>query len=425
MSRLFAAYRRSYAGLPREVWLLSAVMFVSRCGTMFLPYLAIFLRSEQGYTPGDAGRMLAAYGVGAVVGTYAGGWLTGRFGAVRVIVCGLTLGAPAFLVIPHCESVAAIVGVLLWLSVVREAVRPAVATVTSDFTPPEQHSRAFALNRLSMNLGLSVGAGVSGLLAGFGYTVLFGFNTLVSLAAVAVMLCVFGFGPTATGTADAGPATLAAPGPWRDRAFLGFLALQVAGGLVFFQLIYALPMFWEHECGISPSGIAVIFIINTLLIVALEMVVTDKLTGTPPLRLVAIGAGLVCLGFAGSLLEGVGGAMGPPLGGGLALACALTLVWTAGEMLMAPFGMTFVAGRGAGRVRAGYMGLNAASLSVANVLAPLVGPSLYEANPWLPWWCCLVMAAALPAGFLALERSERPRRAAREAPSVVTADAGA
>ncbi|MEM6330590.1 MAG: hypothetical protein AAF790_10115, partial [Planctomycetota bacterium] len=124
--------------------------------------------------------------------------------------------------------------------------------------------------------------------------------------------------------------------------------------------------------------------------------------GVPPLLVVGAGMGLVCLGFGASSLEGVG-----LLGGGLVLAVVLVPVWTAGEMLSAPFTMTFVASRCAGPGRSLYMGLNAASLSAAMVAAPLIGTRLYEANPHLPWWISLGMAGVLPAAFWGLARHAR------------------
>ncbi|MEM9186865.1 MAG: MFS transporter [Planctomycetota bacterium] len=413
MSALFRAYLRAYEGLPAATWTLAGVMFVSRCGTMFLPFLAIFLRSQQDYSAFEAGKMLAVYGLGAVIGTYLGGQLVARVGAIPVMVGSLTLGAPGFLALPYCESPRSLVAVLLYLSVVREAVRPALATATSDYSPPEMHSKAFALNRLALNLGISIGAAVSGLLAAWGYAWLFGFNAVVGIVSAAMAVYAFGWRPPPTHLGAKHAVAPVTAGPWRDAPFLAFLALQLIAGLVFSQLIGAMPMFWEKECGIDERGIGLLFVVNTLMVVTLEMLVTDRLRGRSPLPIVAVGSGLVALGFGGSALQGWAAPGGYVLSG-WSLACGLVVVWTAGEILSAPFSMAFVAGRSAGPTRPLYMGMNAASLSASNVAAPLVGGWLYQQNPWLPWWCCLAMAAALPAGYLALNAADRRHRSAAE-----------
>ncbi|MEM6799638.1 MAG: MFS transporter [Planctomycetota bacterium] len=402
MTAVLRAYRQAYAGLPPRVWMLAGVMLVSRCGTMFLPFMAIYLTAESGYTPRQAGGMLAVYGIGAVLGTYCGGVLCQRLSPLRVIVGGLLLGVPGFLVLPYCRSPESLVAALLYLSIVRESVRPALGTATSDFSPIEMHSKAFALNRLALNLGMSIGAGVSGLLAAASYQAMFAFNALVAIVAALLLLSVFDVKDHQPHAASEASVAARGPGPWSDSVFLVFLVLQMAAGLVFFQLIGTLPMYWEEVCGIGERGVGVLFMVNTLLIVAFEMLVADRLRGFRPLPIVGAGMGLVCLGFGGSVLESWG-----VLGGGLTLAIALVLVWTAGEMLSAPFTMAFVASRSAGPSRAAYMGLNAASLSTAQVAAPLIGTWLYQADPSLLWWCSLAMAVTLPVAFAVLSTADR------------------
>jgi predicted MFS family arabinose efflux permease len=80
MRRLLAAYREAYSGIPRGPWVLAAVCFVNRCGTMVLPFLALYLTSQRGFSPAGAGMVLSLYGVGSGVGAFYGGRLTDRLG---------------------------------------------------------------------------------------------------------------------------------------------------------------------------------------------------------------------------------------------------------------------------------------------------------------------------------------------------------
>ena len=73
-------YREAFSGLPRAVWLVAAVSFVHRSGTMVLPFLTLYLTSQQQLSPRGAGVILSVYGVGAVGGSYLGGWLSDRIG---------------------------------------------------------------------------------------------------------------------------------------------------------------------------------------------------------------------------------------------------------------------------------------------------------------------------------------------------------
>ena len=88
---MLALYRRAYSGLPAEVWWLSAVTFVNRSGTMVLPFLTLYLSNRRGYSAAAAGVATAAYGLGALLGVYWGGWLADRRSPFAVMATSLAV----------------------------------------------------------------------------------------------------------------------------------------------------------------------------------------------------------------------------------------------------------------------------------------------------------------------------------------------
>ncbi|MCA9320454.1 MAG: MFS transporter, partial [Planctomycetes bacterium] len=82
LARFVATWRRAYSGLSREIWILAAVMLVNRAGTMVMPLLSLYYTQRLGFSKGDSGTLLLAYGVGAVAGAYFGGQLSDRWGPV-------------------------------------------------------------------------------------------------------------------------------------------------------------------------------------------------------------------------------------------------------------------------------------------------------------------------------------------------------
>lgn len=398
MAALLRVYYQAYSGLPRLQWLLALLIFANRCGTMVLPFLALYLKERKGLEPSVAVQFLSVYGAGGIVGAYLGGRLTTRFGAVRVIPLSLVLAAPGYACIPLWDSQWAIAANLLYLSIVAETIRPAIATATGEYSPPHLLARAFALNRLAMNLGMSIGPAIGGVLAARGaWFLLFSVNGAAALVTAVVALLSFDVRePTHAVSVDE---PRGAGSPWSDGPLLAFLVLQVCGAVVFFQVICTLPVYLSEQYRLAPDRIGLLFVLNTALIVLCEMVLTDRLHHRPPLRIVSVGTSLVCLGFGGAVF-----------GQGFAFAAALTVVWTLGEMLTAPFGITYVARRAAGRDRGAYMGLNSVSHALAFVGAPLIGGLLYRVDPQLPWWCCLGMAVLLPIGYRRLEQyASEPR----------------
>lgn len=395
MRPLFDAYRQAYSGLPREVWMLSALMFVSRCGSTVLPFLTIFLVKVKGFEPEVAVQFLAVYGVGGILGSLLGARLCERFGPLRTLLASLVLRAPGYLIMPHFDSGAAIGLALLYVSLIAEMSRPAIAIATTDYSPGDALAKSFALNRLAANLGFSIAPAVGGLLAAAGYwDAMFWVNTVTPLLAAAAELWSFGLHEPPHIAQDRREFRGLA-GPWSDRHYLWFLALQLLSGVVFFQMMSTYPLYLSEQVHMSEDQIGFLFVINTSLIVLLEMLVTDRLRGRSAINLVSLGVCLLCLGFGGTVLGGGAGAM-----------AALAVVWTAGEMLSAPFAITYAAERAAGRNRAAYLGLNSVVFSVSAVGAPLIGGLLYAIDPQLVWWCCLAMAVALPLGYWVLARQD-------------------
>jgi len=59
------AYRSAYTGLPRDLWVLSAILVVNRAGSMVLPFLSLYFTQVRGMPIAQAGRRLSLIGLGA------------------------------------------------------------------------------------------------------------------------------------------------------------------------------------------------------------------------------------------------------------------------------------------------------------------------------------------------------------------------
>src|SRR5262245_51654987 len=99
-----AAYREAFSGLSRPVWLLSIATLINRSGTMVLPFLALFLTEERGFTTTQAGQILALYGMGAIGASYVGGWLCDRIDPRRVMKWSLSLTGGCFVALGHLQG---------------------------------------------------------------------------------------------------------------------------------------------------------------------------------------------------------------------------------------------------------------------------------------------------------------------------------
>ena len=399
-------YRAAFSGLPPAVWRLSLVILVYRSGTMVLPFLTLYLTGPLGVSVEAAGLGLGAWGLGAVVGTWLGGRLTDRYGALAVQAVSLVAGGLGFPALAFLRTPASFFAGTFVLAACVDAFRPANAVALADAAPPRLRGRAFALRRAAINLGMTLGPLGGGFLARVDYRWLFAVDGLTCLAAM-VLLLVF-FRRRAGGSRDAAEAAPAAagpsaPSPLRDRPYVAFLLLSAVMTAVLFQFLSAFPVALRDGYGLDESRIGMIFAVNTVLILAFEMVLMHRLALVPPLRLVAWGA----LGI------GVGYGL-VPLGGSFAFAALLMAVVTVGEMLALPPAETWAASRVEGAGRGRYLGAFNVSHAVALSAGPAAGTWIYGrlGAPAL-WAACAVAGVALWLGFSALARGERSSSSSR------------
>ena len=359
-------YADAFRGLPAPVWRLSIGLFVNRAGTMVLPFLSLYLVRELGFDAGAASTALAAFGLGSVAGSYAGGVIAGRVGTLRVQIWSLVLAGAGFLLVSQVRGFAAVTAAMFLVSAVGDAFRPACITAIVEASTPELRPRAMGLMRLAANAGIAVGPAVGGLLAGIDYGWIF-VGEAVTCWAAAAWLSWSMRGEWRSARARRPASTAGAGSLWRDPRFLGLLALVFVLGLVLYQVFSTLPLYLTSDYHLNETQVGLLFAFNAALIVAFEMVLIKLLERRRPEAVMGLGMFLMCAGF-GML----------PFGSGLAYAALTVAVWTVGEMLSLPFSNVLVAEyAGAGRA-ATAIGMYSAVFSVDLVLAPLVGLGVLE-----------------------------------------------
>jgi predicted MFS family arabinose efflux permease len=411
--RLFQNYLDAFRGLPQAAWLISAILLINRSGTMVLPFWALYCTQERSLSPSDAGMLLAIYGVGGIVGSYLGGVWSSRFGPMYVQAGSLALTSVGFVMLMYAESWLAMVASLLFLSVSAESCRPASASATAALCPPEKHSRAFALNRLAINMGMTLGPTLGGFLAERDFQLLFIVDAATCFAA-AVLATALAFRKSLKITLAAErEAGAKAKGPWHDVPFLISVALLFLVALAFFQLMGTYTLYLREHYGMKESRIGLLFAVNTVVIVLTEMWLIQTVERLNKLKVMAWGSLLSCLGFG--LIQ---------FGGTFAFAIFSVLVWTLGEMLCSPVAAAYVSGRATDANRGTYLGIYTMTFAAAFVFAPALGTLIYERDPSLVWNGCTVLGVATFVGYWLLARWDRPGVKRREAVPHATGKGG-
>jgi MFS family permease len=389
LKRLAGAYGSAFSGLPRPVWVLALATLVNRSGTMVLPFLGLYLTTKLGFSMLSAGHVLSVYGLGALAGAWLGGFLADRVDPVLVQVASLLATGCGFLILGQLHGKTAIAAAVLALSVVAECFRPAMFTAVARRSAPAVRTRSLALVRLAVNLGMSVGPAVGGVLAVRHYGLLFVVDAVTCwMAAVLLWAAVY----RRSGEREvrpAAPATTPAS-PWRDRPFLAFLGIMLLMGTVFFQIMSTLPLYYREVYRFPEDTIGILLGLNALVIVGVEMVLVRTLERLD--HLVVVGVGCLALGLGFGLM---------PLGSGMLFAAFTVLVWTVGEMLSVPMANSVAATRAPVGSGGRYLGAYFLAFSGAFVLAPTVGTAVYQSlGPSTLWFGIAGLGAALCLGCL-------------------------
>jgi MFS family permease len=383
---------RGLGGLPREVWLLFATNLINRAGMMVLPFLVLYLTQELGFPTARAALMLAFYGASAIVFGPIGGRLSDRIGALPVMRVSLIASGAVLLLFPLAKSFAAVsVMTVLWAGCA-EMFRPASLAAITHVVAPEQRKQAFALNRLAINLGMSIGPALGGFLATVSFRAMFVVDAATTLIAGAVLALTpwRAFSGVNSEAGNGYTERIAPVTIFHDKPFLVFLSGALLVGIVFFQHESALPLYLVQYLSLSPAFYGMLFTINTLLIVALEVPLNTATAHWSNTRSLMIGCMLFAIGF---------GALG--VIASAAGVIATVVVWTFGEMMLFPAMAAHLAEIAPENRRGAYMGAYSMSLSIALTIGPWMGTQLLAVYGPVTVWSVMFALGALAAVLMA------------------------
>ncbi len=390
---------RGLAGLPRALWVLAGASLVNRSGTMFLPFLVLYLTSQRGFTADAAGLVFALFGAGSLAIAPVAGRLADRFGAVRLMRVALLASGALLLLVPFARGMPAIGGLTLLIALTGEMFRPASLSVVSHLAAPDQRKAAFALQRLAVNLGMSIGPAAGGFLAAVSWPALFVVDGVTSLLAATTLIFFFPKNALPAPEPAAGASASRREG-LRDPALVFFLVALVPVCIVFFQHESSMSVFLVRDVGLAVWVFGLLHTVNTLLIVFLEVPLNLAMARWPHRRALVLGSMLVAAGF-GALAWARS----------LPAIVATVVVWTFGEMILVPSMSSWVADAAPPDRRGAYMGLYTMAFSLALVAGAPLGTSLLEHGGGRILWLTMLALGLLSAALFAGVREPRRKAA--------------
>ena len=283
---------------------------------------------------------------------------------------------------------------------------PSQSSLLAGLTPPNRRHAAFALQRVSRNLGIGLGGITGGLIAttsdASSFTVLYMIDA-ITFVAFAVVLS---FVPEPELPEEARERRGRYLDVLRHRVFVAFVALNVLFVAAGYAQLELLPVFAKNEAGVTEKAIGVIFFANTLVIVLAQLPVSKLLEGRRRMRSLAVMTVLWAAAWLGVMMSG---ALLEASAAAIAFGLAV-MVFAVGECFQGPTQGALVADLAPAHLRGRYMAVSTLSWEAGFIIGPAAGGFILAAEP------------ARPVAARSLRVSRRRRRArARAQPAPRTA----
>lgn len=353
--------------LPHDMWALFFTSLINRSGTMVIPFLALYLTKKIGVTPTEAGTALLVYGAAAFIAAPLTGKLSDKLGSIKVMKFALYGSGLLFFVYSFIENYNWILVATFVLAAVNESFRPANLSLITEIVAPSQRRMAFALNRLAINAGMSIGPVIGGFLTLVDYHYLFYANAFASIAAGIYFSSVKWSSLSSEKEEVNELKSKVRFAILNDKYFLFFLFAVIPANLVFFQHLGALPLYIVSDLGYTTAAFGLFGAINTVMIIFLEVPLNNWMNDTPYRKSLMIGALLAGIGF-----------------GGFAIATSVIpliisiIVFTFGEMIFFPVTAAYTSEISPADRRGEYMGYYQMTFSFAFSAGPWLGTVVYE-----------------------------------------------
>ena len=351
-------------------------------------YLPLLFRGSYALDFPMIGALMAAYGVGCMIGAYASGALMSRVDPRMLTAASLCVSGGLVLNL-------ALLPATVWLFILVPATgaadgafRPANLRLVMEAGSPDDATWLQGLHRVSFNFGVALAGLTAAGLSGIGYPTLFAVAGIANIAGGCLLARHAGGG--AAHHATAAPSRCEAPvdfapSPWADRAFLLFVLGQLLALGVFDQMYGTFGLFLIEDYQIGTEWIGYLFSFNAALIV---------LAQAPAMALIAR-IGLVSASRLGTLLLTVAFPL-LNVGRSPAYAFAAMACITAAEVLLTPAWALAIINRSAGRDRGRYLGIFSAAWLGHSLYGPASGTWIYGAfGGHTLWWVCATTGLAV------------------------------
>jgi MFS family permease len=393
--------------LTRDLWLLQLGGLTNAFGNgVVLPFLLIYLHNVRGIPLGLAGLAAAVNSAAALCSGFVAGSLADRVGPKRVLIASLLGLAVSISLFPLIRGVPSAYALQLLMGTCSGAFWPSQSALLTGLASPVQRHNAFAVQRLTMNLGIALGGVAGGAIARVDhprtFTVLFLLDaaTFLGYALVATLLP----SPRYVGAERGTYREVVRDGPFVRYVLLNALFITI-GMVVFVEL---LAPYAKNEANVDEQLIGILWMIDSLVVVAAQLPVAKLAEGHRRMHALALAGvlwagAMLLIGAAGTWLTATSA---------FALMAVAVILFGVGECLHGIVHGPLTADLAPQQLVGRYMALGAQSWQVGWIIGPAIGGFVLQHAPNALWPAAAALNLIAAGLALGLERY-LPRAAVR------------
>lgn len=372
-------------------------MLISTIGSsMIWPFLTIYMKSRLGLPLTTVASLFTVSATTGLITAFIAGPITDRFGRKWVLTISLAGNAIVYFFLSQAHSLPAFIILMFFFGVINPLYRIGGDAMVADLIPTEQRPDAYAVLRLSNNLGISLGPMIGGLLITISYTTAFIFAAL-GMITYSLLLLIYAKETLPKRTQHMPYSREVLSGYQHiisDRPFMWFCTVFTLVQVCAVLIWIIMPVYANSIFNIPENRYSLIPTTNALIVVLFQVFVTSRSKKIEPLKVMIIGALLYAI--AVGLVALVGNFLG---------FWIVIVIMTAGELLLMPTSSTYVANLAPMDMRGRYMSIYGLTWGIAQGLAPVLGGFLSDQiDPKATWIGGFLIGIMATISFILLSR---------------------
>jgi len=394
--------RQQIATYPPQFWLMFWGMLISVTGvSMIWPFLMIYISGQLDKPMAQIASLMSLNAIMGVVAAFLAGPTSDRLGRKWVMILSLAGNGLVYFLFGQASTWLHFALLLAFWGFFGPMYRVGSDAMLAEIIPEEHRADAYALSRMSTNVGIALGPAIGGILASTSYDIAF-VIAACSLVGYGLVLALFAHEtlPERTRVQTIGE------NPWRaynqvlrDTYFLRFAGLFVLVQMCAVFVWLFMGVYAKTQYGLPENLFGLIAATNATMVVLFQFSITLRVKHYRPLRMMALGTLLYGLG--------VGSVVFARDFWGFWISI---IILTIGEMIVVPTASAYAANLAPEAMRGRYMSIYNLSWNAASGIAAPIGGWISDViGPVSVWFGGLAVGLAGAAGFWRLQNRQRLR----------------